>query len=197
MGREEIKEGRRWSISAGLCWLMQWRTSPSACTGSSTRRTTKSGKLDSGKSSPAPCVGATPGATGAQKSHWGGGARRRAVGQCLGPPPPFSVGTRSVRIQDQALLLGPSGRPAWAEPHGLGYVGLAATTWVPMGSRVPVLSPNDHPNPFRGRRNKYGGCVFVLIFFGGIRLHPFVFVLFVLICAHATAGTEERVCGLA
>ena len=31
--------------------------------------------------------------------------------------------------------------------HGTGYIGLAATTWVPMGAQVPVLSPNDHPNP--------------------------------------------------
>ena len=31
--------------------------------------------------------------------------------------------------------------------HGTGYIGLAATTWVPIGAQVPVLSPNDHPNP--------------------------------------------------
>ena len=30
--------------------------------------------------------------------------------------------------------------------HGTGYIGLAATTWVPMDAQVPVLSPNDHPN---------------------------------------------------
>ena len=29
--------------------------------------------------------------------------------------------------------------------HGPGYRGLLATTWDPMGARVPVLSPNDHP----------------------------------------------------
>ena len=31
--------------------------------------------------------------------------------------------------------------------HGLGYIGRVATTWVPMGARRPVLSPNNHPNP--------------------------------------------------
>ena len=25
--------------------------------------------------------------------------------------------------------------------YGLGYMGLAATMWVPMGARVPILSP--------------------------------------------------------
>ena len=31
--------------------------------------------------------------------------------------------------------------------HDLGYMGLAASTWVPMGARVPVWSPNeDHPS---------------------------------------------------
>ena len=34
--------------------------------------------------------------------------------------------------------------------HGSGYMGLAATTWIPMGARVPVLSPNDRPNPSHG-----------------------------------------------
>ena len=36
-------------------------------------------------------------------------------------------------------------------PGGGGGMGLAATTWVPMGTRVPVLSPNDHPNPSQGQ----------------------------------------------
>ena len=35
--------------------------------------------------------------------------------------------------------------------HGSGYMGLAATTWVPMGAQVPVLSLNHHPNPSQGR----------------------------------------------
>ena len=34
----------------------------------------------------------------------------------------------------------------------MGHIGLAATTWVPMGTQVPVLSPTDHPNPFKGQR---------------------------------------------
>ena len=34
----------------------------------------------------------------------------------------------------------------------MGYIGLAATTWVPMGAQVPVLSPNDHPNQSWGQR---------------------------------------------
>ena len=32
--------------------------------------------------------------------------------------------------------------------HGPGYMGLAATKWVPIGAQVP----NDHPNPSRGNR---------------------------------------------
>ena len=31
--------------------------------------------------------------------------------------------------------------------HGSGYRGPVATTWVPMGAQVPVLSPNDPQNP--------------------------------------------------
>ena len=34
----------------------------------------------------------------------------------------------------------------------MGHIGLAATTWVPMGAQVPVSSPTDHPNPFKGQR---------------------------------------------
>ena len=41
-------------------------------------------------------------------------------------------------------------------PPGLGYMGLAATTWAPMGAQVPVLSPNDHPKPSQGRQNGFG-----------------------------------------
>ena len=40
--------------------------------------------------------------------------------------------------------------------HGSGYMGLAATTWVPMGAQVPVLSLNHHPNPYRGRQKGFG-----------------------------------------
>ena len=29
-------------------------------------------------------------------------------------------------------------------------MGLAATTWVPIGAQVPILSPNDHPNSSQG-----------------------------------------------
>ena len=28
----------------------------------------------------------------------------------------------------------------------------AATTWVPMGAEIPVMSVNDHPTPSQGRR---------------------------------------------
>ena len=38
--------------------------------------------------------------------------------------------------------------------HGLGYMGLAATAWVPMGAQVPVLSPNEHPNPSWRRQKR-------------------------------------------
>ena len=34
----------------------------------------------------------------------------------------------------------------------LGQMGPVATTWVPMGTQVPVLSPNDHPNPSQGQQ---------------------------------------------
>ena len=33
--------------------------------------------------------------------------------------------------------------------------GLAATTWVPAGARVPVLSPNDDPNPSQSCRSAF------------------------------------------
>ena len=36
--------------------------------------------------------------------------------------------------------------------HGLGYMGLAATAGVPLGAQLPTLSPNDHPNPSKGRQ---------------------------------------------
>ena len=39
--------------------------------------------------------------------------------------------------------------------HGSGYMGLAATTWVPMGAQVPVLSLNHHPNPSQGRQKGF------------------------------------------
>ena len=35
--------------------------------------------------------------------------------------------------------------------HGSGYMALAATAWVPMGAQLPVVSPNDHPNPSQWR----------------------------------------------
>ena len=36
--------------------------------------------------------------------------------------------------------------------HGPRYKGSAAATWAPMGARVPVLAPNDHPNPSSNRQ---------------------------------------------
>ena len=39
--------------------------------------------------------------------------------------------------------------------HGSGYMGLAATTWVPMGAKVPILSLNHHPNPSQGRQEGF------------------------------------------
>ena len=41
------------------------------------------------------------------------------------------------------------------EGHGSGYMGLAATTWVPVGAQVPVLSLNHHPNPSQGRQKGF------------------------------------------
>ena len=45
-------------------------------------------------------------------------------------------------------------RGFWAG-HGSGYMGLPATTWVPMGAQVPVLSLNHHPNPSQGRQKGF------------------------------------------
>ena len=51
----------------------------------------------------------------------------------------------------------PTQRPFWGfwGDHGSGYMGLAATTWVPMGAQVPVLSLNHHPNPSQGRQQGF------------------------------------------
>ena len=38
----------------------------------------------------------------------------------------------------------------------MGYMGLATTTWVPMGAQVPVLSLNYHPNPSQGQQKGFG-----------------------------------------
>ena len=35
-------------------------------------------------------------------------------------------------------------------------MGLVATTWVPMGAQVPILSPTDQPNPPQGRQKGFG-----------------------------------------
>ena len=40
--------------------------------------------------------------------------------------------------------------------HGLGDMGPAAITWVPMGAQAPVWSPNDHPNPSQGQQKGLG-----------------------------------------
>ena len=40
--------------------------------------------------------------------------------------------------------------------YDLRYMGLAATMWVPNGAQVPVLSPNDHPNPSQGQQEGFG-----------------------------------------
>ena len=42
--------------------------------------------------------------------------------------------------------------------HGPGYMGLVATTWAPMRAQVPILSPNDHPSPSKGRQKGFGKC---------------------------------------
>ena len=45
------------------------------------------------------------------------------------------------------LLQGTPKRDARSTP---GYMGLVATTWVPTGAELPVLSPIDHPNLYQG-----------------------------------------------
>ena len=37
-----------------------------------------------------------------------------------------------------------------------GYMGLAATTWIPMGAGAPARSPNDHPDPSQRRQEVVG-----------------------------------------
>ena len=44
----------------------------------------------------------------------------------------------------------------FSEANSPGYVGLAATTWAPMGARAPVSSPNDHPNTSQRRQKVFG-----------------------------------------
>ena len=39
--------------------------------------------------------------------------------------------------------------------HGAGYMGAVTTTWGPMGAGVPVLSPNAHLNPSKGRQKGF------------------------------------------
>ena len=41
-------------------------------------------------------------------------------------------------------------------PMAHGYVARVATTWVPMGARVSVLSPNDDPNPPKSWQKVFG-----------------------------------------
>ena len=38
----------------------------------------------------------------------------------------------------------------------LGYMGILATMWVPMGAQTPVLSLNNHPNQSQGRQKGFG-----------------------------------------
>ena len=40
--------------------------------------------------------------------------------------------------------------------HAPGHMGPEATTWVPMGARVPILAPNDNPNPSQWRKRGLG-----------------------------------------
>ena len=40
--------------------------------------------------------------------------------------------------------------------HGSGQMGPMAATWVPVGAHVPVLSPNDHPNPSQEQQKGFG-----------------------------------------
>ena len=48
--------------------------------------------------------------------------------------------------------------------HGLGYMGLAATTWVPNSAQLLILSLNDHLNPPQGRKKGFGKIEFGKIF---------------------------------
>ena len=42
-----------------------------------------------------------------------------------------------------------------SKAHGPSYVGLVATMCVPMGARVPVLSPRDDPNAPKSRQKVF------------------------------------------
>ena len=79
------------------------------------------------------------------------------------PKPPPSH-TTCVVVQKQwnlEIFSGATGQPtnnnrgSFQGPNGSGYMGLAATMWAPMGAQVPVLSPNDHPNPSQGRQKGF------------------------------------------
>ena len=48
------------------------------------------------------------------------------------------------------------GLHSFRRAHGPGYVGLAATAWVPKGAQLPILSLNDHSDPFQGRNKGFG-----------------------------------------
>ena len=52
-------------------------------------------------------------------------------------------------------IRGGGGLQGFRGGHGPGYMGLAATAWVPMGAQVPVVSLNDHPNPSQGQRKGF------------------------------------------
>ena len=43
----------------------------------------------------------------------------------------------------------PKQPPSWGflGGHGMGWMGLAASTWLSIGAQVPVLPLNHHPNP--------------------------------------------------
>ena len=89
--------------------------------------------------------------------------RRPSLGDRLPPPPRPPHGKRPVHTGRQSGVCVRTRACQWlsecpphsltcasAAAHGTGYIGLAATTWVPMGAQVPTLSPNDHPNPSQG-----------------------------------------------
>ena len=61
--------------------------------------------------------------------------------------PKFSSATKQLEQQQFCSFQG--GGWGW---HSPGNMSLVTTMWVPMGSQVLVLSPNDHPNPSQGRQ---------------------------------------------
>ena len=75
------------------------------------------------------------------------------------PPSGAKILLASARhLKKRRLTVGqrrPWGQGGVSVANGPGYMGLAANMWVPMGAQVPILSPNDHPDPSQGQQEGF------------------------------------------